>query len=91
MGRILFGLVLMPTSVLTSWAAARALGLLAARSSSALPFLAGLALSPALWLAGRAAEREGAAAAGWLAGLQRRVYVFGHELTHALAAWWVGG
>ena len=88
--RLLIGLALLPTSALTLWSSARARGAVAARASSAAPFTAGFALPPLLWVlrsCGAFGEgefsRRGAA-------LSRLAYVFGHELTHAAAAWGFG-
>lgn len=91
MFRLLVGLALMPTSALTLLAAAQVLALLAARAPSAFPFLAGLLLAVAAWLFGRYCAISDSSPAGWLGAFTRRVYIFGHELTHALAAWSVGG
>lgn len=85
--RLLIGLALLPTAGLLLFGAAEAVGGLA-RRASAFPFLAGLGLAAALWLFGRYCVLGGPAA--WLGALVRRLYVFGHELTHALAAWSVG-
>ncbi len=82
--RLLLGLALLPSSVLTLAVAVEALGVLA-REPAALPFLAGIALCLALRLLGRRA-----AGPSWLSSLESRLYVFGHELTHALAAWSFG-
>lgn len=88
--RLLVGLALMPTALLSLAAAARALGTACLRSPSAVPFAAGAALSLAFWLFARYLV-EGAGPGSWLAAAASRIYVFGHELTHALAAWSVGG
>src|ERR1019366_7011458 len=89
--RLLVGLALMPSSALTLLAAGRALALLASRSSAAFPFLAGLLLAMASWLFLRYCAISDAGPVGWAGALSRRAYIFGHELTHALAAWSVGG
>lgn len=89
--RLLVGLALMPSSALTLLAAAQAMALLAARAPSAFPFLAGLLLAVAAWLFGRYCAVSDAGPVGWIGAAARRIYVFGHELTHALAAWSVGG
>jgi hypothetical protein len=81
----------MPSSALTLLAAARAMALLAAHAPSAFPFLAGLLLAAAAWLFGRYCAVSEAGPVGWLGAFTRRLYIFGHELTHALAAWSVGG
>lgn len=88
--RLLVGLALMPTAVLSLGAAGRALSLACVRAPSAAPFAAGAALSLAFWLFARYLVEEGGPGA-WLASAASRVYVFGHEATHALAAWSVGG
>lgn len=88
--RSLVGLALLPTAALVTLAALKCVALLAARCPAAAPFAAGMALSTALWLVARAAESE-RGPAGWVWALSSRVYVFGHELTHALAAWSMGG
>ena len=89
--RLLIGLALMPTSALTLAAAAQSLALLAARAPSAFPFLAGVLVAVAAWLFGRYCAASDSGPTAWLGAVSRRVYVFGHELTHALAAWSVGG
>ncbi len=71
MGRLLLGLVLLPTSGAALWAAACAFQPVLAQASRSAYFLAGFFAYPALHL--------------W-AGGPTRVYVFGHEMTHALAA-----
>lgn len=85
----LVGLALLPTAALTALAALETLARLAARSSAAAPFFAGAGLSLAAWLAARAAQSE-RGLAGLLWSASARIYVFGHELTHALAAWSMG-
>lgn len=87
--RLAFGLALAPTSLLALYAGARALAAVCVRAPSAAPFAAGFALSLAFWLFSRYLVEGGAGA--WLTAAASRVYVFGHELTHALAAWSVGG
>ena len=88
--RLLLGVLLMPLSAALAWAAATALAGVALGSSEAAPFLAGGGLVAAAWLIGRHLSGEagvpsrGLRAARWL-------YVLGHELTHALAAWSTGG
>ncbi len=88
--RLLIGLVLLPTAGLTLAAAGRGLGVVAVRSPASLPFLAGCCLTAAAWLLGRFAAQPGSVLAG-LETVLRKLYVFGHELTHALAAWAFGG
>ncbi len=81
--RLLIGFVLMPFSAILIAAAGKSLGRVCMEAAATFPFLAG----------------AGAAALGRLAGdldpkgvgaLQRRIYVFGHEFTHAVAAWGSG-
>lgn len=91
MARLLIGLVLLPSSALTLFAAGRALAYLAARAPSAFPFLAGLLLAAAAWMLERYCLASDAGPAAWFGALARRTYVLGHELTHALAAWSFGG
>lgn len=70
--RLLFGLLLLPTSTLILLAGARELV-----GGATLPFWAGMTVSLLLW-------RQDSRAV-------RKLYVFGHEATHALAAWGMGG
>ena len=90
MVRLLFGLALLPTSVVSLGAAGSALSLACVRAPAAAPFAAGASRSVAFWLFARYMGEEGGPGA-WLASAASRVSVFGHELTHALAAWSVGG
>lgn len=90
MVRLLIGLTLLPSSALTLAAAASTLGAVASRSSASFPFLAGLAGAAAAWAFLRFLLIEEAGPASWLGSFGRRLYVFGHELTHALAAWSIG-
>lgn len=91
MVKLVLGLVVMPTAALTLFSAAKSLGLVVTRASSSGPFVAGFSLAAALWALGRCAA-EGSTSFGLSAveGLSRRLYIFGHELTHALAAWACG-
>ena len=88
--RLLLGVLLLPLSAALAWAAATALAGVALGAAEAAPFLAGGGLVAAAWLIGRhlsgesGAPSRGLRAARWL-------YVLGHELTHALAAWSTGG
>lgn len=68
----LVGLLLAPFAVCALAAAFRAVADVAARSGSALPFLAGFFGYPAVYL---------------FLFRPVRLYVLGHELSHALAAW----
>lgn len=90
MARLLFGAALMPSSVLAVWAAALAVAGLTTQGRGAWPFLVGLGGTAGLWLVTRYAVEHPNGPLGWGSALARRVYVFGHELTHALAAWSVG-
>ncbi|MDD5657398.1 MAG: hypothetical protein PHF00_09120 [Elusimicrobia bacterium] len=82
--RLVVGLALLPTAVLTAAAAVRMLAALAWQRH-AWPFAVGALCGLGLWLLGVAAPRR-----GWTQAA-RFVYVLGHELTHALAAWALGG
>lgn len=82
--RLLIGLALLPTAAISLFTAAKTLGLLAAHSRPAAPFLAGI-LACALARIFLDFRRS------CVGVLSRRLYVFGHELTHALAAWSHGG
>ena len=86
--RLLFGVFLLPLSAALIWAALKGLAGAALGASSG-PFVAGMVLTAAAWLTGRAAAES--KAAGRAGRLARWVYVAGHELTHALAAWGLGG
>ncbi|HEX4048109.1 MAG TPA: hypothetical protein VH309_09765 [Elusimicrobiota bacterium] len=90
MTRLLVGLLLLPLSASLFWAAAKALAGAALGTPAAAPFAAGLGLMTAAWLLGRhVLEPEGRF--GWGMRTARWLYVLGHELTHALAAWSSGG
>ena len=82
--RLLIGLALLPSAAISLFTAAKTLGLLAAHSRPAAPFLAGI-LVCALARIFLDFRRS------CVGALSRRLYVFGHELTHALAAWSHGG
>ncbi|MBI3549341.1 MAG: hypothetical protein HY078_09905 [Elusimicrobia bacterium] len=69
--RLVLGLLLMPTAVSALCAAGRAICDVALTARDAVPFLIGFVGYPALHFVARPV----------------RTYVFGHELTHALAAW----
>ncbi|MBI5630952.1 MAG: hypothetical protein HY921_08720 [Elusimicrobia bacterium] len=90
MARFLSGLVLMPSAVLTLAAGVQALALSAWRGPSAFPFFLGFGLSLACGIWAKAGKGECVGPASWFSSLSRKIYVFGHELTHALAAWSVG-
>lgn len=88
--RLLVGVLLLPLAAALGWSAAKALAGIAMHSSSAGPFVAGLALTTVAWLvSGHVSDPAGPL--GWMARLSRWAYVAGHEVTHALAAWGTGG
>lgn len=89
--RLLVGSALLPLSVALCWAGAKTLAGVAVGSSGAAPFAAGLGLSFAAWLVARFAVVDPTGPVGWGVRLARWAYVLGHELTHALAAWALGG
>jgi hypothetical protein len=86
--RFLVGLALMPTAVLAGALAIKRLFLISAQNV-ALPFSLGLLSCLALWLICRNAEDEGEPSTA--VSLSNRVYVAGHEFSHALASWAFGG
>jgi hypothetical protein len=88
--RLLFGLLLLPLSASLVWGAARALTAVAFGAQAAAPFLAGAGLVGAAWLADRHLA-DPAGPTRWLSRAARWLYVLGHEMTHALAAWAGGG
>jgi len=88
--RLLLGLILAPTAALTVLSAAQTLGTVAWRAPSARPLAAGALAAAGLWLLGLAAQRRGRGLGARALRAVRWVYVLGHELTHALAAWSVG-
>lgn len=81
---LIIGLALMPTSGIALWAAAQALSALAAGSRAAAPFIGGAVFC---LLARVFLDFE----ESFLGATIRRLYVLGHELSHALAAWSMGG
>lgn len=89
--RLLVGLLILPLSLSLSWVCAKTLAGVAVGSAGAAPFAAGLALSLAGWLTARFAVVDPFGPVGWGARAARWFYVLGHELTHALAAWALGG
>ncbi len=91
MMRLLIGISLLPLAVCLLWAAAKTLAGVAAHSSIAAPFGAGLGLAFALWAMRRWLIFDPRGPAGWAARLLRWGCVLAHELTHALAAWATGG
>lgn len=88
--RALLGVALFPLSAALAWGAAKALAGVALGTADAAPFVAGGGLVAAAWLIGRTLSAESGAAA-WPLRAARWLYVLGHELTHALAAWSRGG
>lgn len=90
MPRLLIGLLLLPLSGSLFWAAAKALAGVAMGASAAAPFVAGLGLMTVAWILGRHVI-DPAGPLGWGMRTARWMYVLGHELTHALAAWTSGG
>ena len=92
MVRLLVGAVLMPSAILVAWIGASAIGGLATRQGhAAWTFLFGAAGAALAWVVERYALEADTGPVSWAAKLSRRGYVLGHELTHALAAWSVGG
>jgi hypothetical protein len=88
MARLLIGAALMPSSVLLVWASLQAVAALITNGrATAWSFLGGMAAVAALWAFGRYGLVEERGPLSWIAALSRRVYVLGHETTHALAAW----
>ena len=90
MPRLLVGILLLPLSASLSWAAVKALTGVALGASAAAPFVAGLGLTAAAWILGRHVI-DPSGRYGWGMRAARWMYVLGHELTHALAAWTSGG
>lgn len=88
--RLLLGLALLPTAAISLFVALKALALVASTPSSG-PFIGGLAASGGVWLLGRYALVRDSGPLALAGALSRRLYVVGHELTHALAAWAMGG
>lgn len=82
--RLLVGLALLPSAAISLFTAAKTLGLLAAHSRPAAPFLAGIVLCAfvRIFLDFRRS---------CVGVVLRRLYVLAHELTHVLAAWAQGG
>ncbi len=88
--RLLVGLLLLPLSGALFWAAAKALAGVAMGAAAAAPFVSGMGLMTVAWLLGNhVVEPHGAFA--WVMRAARWLYVMGHELTHAIAAWTTGG
>lgn len=88
--RLLLGVLLLPLSASLFWAAAKALAGVAMGSAAAAPFVAGMGLMTVAWLLGRhVIDPHGPF--GWFMRAARWLYVMGHEMTHAMAAWSSGG
>jgi hypothetical protein len=90
MARLLVGILLLPLSALLSWGAAKALAGVALGGPTAAPFMAGFGLVAVAWILGTHVV-DPAGAFAWAPRAARWLYVLGHELTHALAAWTSGG
>jgi len=88
--RFLVGILLLPLAAALGWSAAKALSGVVMGSSVAGPFVAGIALTTVAWLVG-AHVLDPLGPLGWAARLARWSYVAGHEVTHALATWSMGG
>ena len=88
--RLLVGVLLMPLSAALFWAAAQAMAGVAMGGAAAAPFVAGMGLMTVAWLLGSHVVDPGGPF-GWLMRAARWLYVMGHELTHAMAAWSSGG
>lgn len=90
MARFLIGLALLPSSSIALIVSARAFARLAAGEPSSWPFLGGFGVFGLAWAFGRWVAEKPSGPAGWASWLSRKLYVIGHELTHALAAWGSG-
>jgi len=88
--RLLVGILLLPLSAALFWAAAKTLAGVALGASAAAPFVAGMGLMAVSWVLGRHVI-DPIGPFGWGTRAARWLYVLGHELTHALAAWTSGG
>ncbi|MBI4056978.1 MAG: hypothetical protein HY399_05455 [Elusimicrobia bacterium] len=73
--RFLLAFVLLPTAFAALMATAKAFGMALKRPTGNVPFLIGFFTYPLFQ---------------WIFFRPLRVYIFGHELTHALAAWFSG-
>lgn len=82
--KLLFGMALAPAAGSLLWVSARSVARLASGSIEAAPFIAGAGLCAL----GRLFIDFRRSCLGRSA---RAVYVFGHEFTHALSAWALGG
>lgn len=81
---------MLPTAALSLFAAVQVLGRITIQTPSAWPFTVGVLAALGLWLLGFAAVEGRRGLVGRTLTLARWLYVFGHELTHALAAWSLG-
>ena len=88
--RFILGVALLPTAALTLLAAVQTLGGLALAAPSSWPLTCGALAAFALWFFAAAQERRGRGFGAGFLKFMRWFYVFGHELTHALAAWCLG-
>lgn len=88
--RLALGLALIPTAAFTLFSAAQILGRVTIQTPSAWPFTAGVLAALGLWFLGFAAVEGRRGLVGRCLSLVRWLYVFGHEMTHALAAWSLG-
>src|SRR3989338_1271065 len=89
--KLLVGLALLPSAVLMLGAAGGSLGTLIFREpQSSFPFLSGFASIALAWFCGRFFLVDERGPVSWFGSLARGLFVFGHEATHALAAWFVG-
>lgn len=88
--RLFVGLALLPTACISLFMGARTLGALAMKPQGAMPFFGGLGLCAAFWLLVRFGLCADSGPLAFAASLSRRLYIFGHELTHAMAAWSLG-
>lgn len=90
MMRLLVGAALLPTSCISLFMGARTLGDLAIGSPGAMPFFGGLGFCSVFWLIARFGLCADSGPLAFAASFSRRLYILGHELTHALAAWSLG-
>ena len=88
MSRLLIGLALIPTSLISLFVAAQSLWLVAGAASVSWPFLLGMFVFVLVWFFCRGFSQKKLFA--FCDRMMKRVYVLGHELTHAVAAWGLG-
>lgn len=90
--KLLVGLALLPSAAFILGAAGGSLGALVFRQpQSSFPFLAGFGFTLLAWFSGRFLLVAEGGPWNWFGRAARGFYVFGHEATHVLAAWSVGG